>query len=209
MVAFRLEFHAHVCHQSVFPPQGSAVYHLIFTFVFISLLAVFFSTSFHFCFFFPLFVCSLYLEETLSPCAQLQVWALSIIENEKVGDQIRISSHLPLLYAWVKTPTPLADWNTWVSVHLLAALHLMDMSAGYTSHQLLLNMKYSCSLFFLLCIFASLILEEGRRRHLRLHLGFCWSIHGTLSRRHIRWTPLAITLFRQCYSLRLMYWALF
>lgn len=45
-------------------------------------------------------------------------------------------------------------------MHLLAALYLTSVSAGYTSRQLLLNMKYSCSLFFLLCIFASITLKD-------------------------------------------------
>lgn len=69
MVAFRLEFHAHVCHQSVFPPQGSAVYHLIFTFVFISLLAVFFRLASIFASFSPLCLLPLFGGDFKSMCA--------------------------------------------------------------------------------------------------------------------------------------------
>lgn len=111
--------------------------------------------------------------EPCRPRMQLQssnlVWALSIIGDEKVGYQICICLYPPLLFKHDADSSVDRKKKTFAPFGCSLPY---NMSAGCTSRQFLLNMKYSCSLFFLLCIFASITLKEGGRRCLRLY--FCF-----------------------------------
>lgn len=166
----------------------------------------FFSCAF-LLFFLPLLHPPPPFRETFSPRVQLQrsysAWALSITETEKVGYQIHISLHLPLLYARLETLTLFSMAKCWG----LCAPFACSSPHGYVCwlyfSSASANMKYSCSLFFLLCIFAYITLEDWDV--CGCILAFFLGIDGAQSRRHIRWDghtciwdPLAIIRFTVC-----------